>query len=340
MLDPPPEVLARVLATLPAFAGIAAGDLVPLRRKGLAHRHWLIGATRQLLRVPTRSQLDLAPAANLAQQVASFGRAAPSGRTPALHAVIPPGPDLPFGALVIEEIVGRPPRLPGDAPALAATLAAIHAAPLPEAAARLPLADPPNPFAAALSQVARLLAESGGTSIANAAAAEIADEHAWVESFARDGARRLPPPPKTLIVTDAHPGNFLIAGEHAVFLDLEKAQYGCPAMDLAHASLRPSARWDPDCDHVWTAAETAGFVAGWCAAAGPSLAAAVQPWLLPYRRLVWLRTTAMYWRRLSREDVLAPLEPGVARHAAAIMADALDPLTIAAVRAEWLATGS
>jgi hypothetical protein len=333
MLDPPPEALARALASLPAFAGVAPGDLVPLRRKGLAHRHWLIGATRQLLRVPTRSQLDLAPAANLAQQVASFGRAAASGRTPALYAVIPPGADLPFGALVIEEIAGRPPLL-------AATLAAIHVVPLPEAAFRPPLADPPNPFAAALSQIARMLAESGGAEIAADAEAEIADEHAWLAGFARDGAKRLPPAPKTLIVTDAHPGNFLIAGEHAVFLDLEKAQYGCPAMDLAHATLQPSARWDPDCDHVWTAGETAGFVVAWCTAAGPSLAAALQPWLMPYRRLVWLRTTVMYWRRLSRPDVLAPLEPGVARHAGAIMADALDPRTIAAVRAEWLASDS
>jgi hypothetical protein len=340
MLDPPPEALARALATLPAFAGMAGSELVPLRRKGLAHRHWLIGATRQLLRVPTRSQLGLAPAANLAQQVAGFGRAAASGRTPALHAVIPPGPDLPFGALVVEEIAGRPPRLPDDAPLLAATLAAIHAAPLPEPAARPPLADPPSPFAAALSQIARMLAESDGASIAPAAAAEIADEHAWVAAFARDGAKRLPPAPKTLVVTDAHPGNFLIAGEHAMFLDLEKAQYGCPAMDLAHASLRPSARWDPDCDHVWTAAETAGFVAAWSTAAGPALAAALQPWRVPYRRLVWLRTTAMYWRRLSRPEVLAALEPAVARHAAAIIADALDPRTIAAVRAEWLASVS
>jgi hypothetical protein len=159
-------------------------------------------------------------------------------------------------------------------------------------------------------------------------------------AFARDGVRRLPPAPKTLIVTDAHAGNFLVAGERAVFLDLEKAQYGCPAMDLAHASLRPSARWDPDCDHVWTAGETASFVASWSTAAGSSLAAAVQPWLLPYRRLVWLRTTAMYWRRLSRADVLAALEPAMARHAAAIIADALDPRTIAAARAEWLASGS
>lgn len=338
MLDPPPTALARVLSAFPAFAGIAPGDLVPLRRKGLAHRHWLIGATRQLLRVPTRSQLGLAPAANLAQQVASFERAAASGRTPALHAAIPPGPDLPFGALVIDAIDGRPPRLPGDAPRLASTLAAIHAARLPEPASRPPLADPPNPFAAALSQIARLLAERGGAAIARAAAAAIADEQEWLESFVRDGAGRLPPPPKTLIVTDAHPGNFLIAGEQAVFLDLEKAQYGCPAMDLAHASLRPSARWDPDCDHVWTAHETAGFIAAWRAAAGTGLADALEPWLMPYRRLVWLRTTAMYWRRLSRAEMLAPLDPAVARHAAAVMADALDPRTIAAVRAEWLAS--
>src|SRR5262245_18742135 len=106
MIDPSPEALARALAPLPGFSGIATADLVALRRKGLAHRHWRIAASGFLLRVPTHSQLGLAPAANLAQQVAGFRRTGSSGRTPALRAVIPPGSDPPFGALVIEEIRG------------------------------------------------------------------------------------------------------------------------------------------------------------------------------------------------------------------------------------------
>ena len=39
----------------------------------------------------------------------------------------------------------------------------------------------------------------------------------------------------TLVLTDTHPGNFLIRPDgQAVIVDLEKALYGSPGIDLAH----------------------------------------------------------------------------------------------------------
>ena len=36
------------------------------------------------------------------------------------------------------------------------------------------------------------------------------------------------------------------AAGRAVFVDLEKALYGSPAVDLAHASIYTSTMWDPE----------------------------------------------------------------------------------------------
>lgn len=333
---PDPATLLRALANLPAFAGLAPADLNALALKGLAHRHWRLGATGALLRVPVRAPAGADPALLLAQQVAGFARAQASGHVPRLIAVLPPSDELPFGALVVEAIDGRTPRLPDDATALASALAAIHGLMMPAPHSRAPLPDAADSFAATLAQIERQVGECGGAQLAADAARQIDAELAWARGFAAAAAER-PLPPKALILTDTHAGNFLVRDDgRAIFVDLEKAQYGCPAIDLAHTTLRPSARWDRDGDHVWTPAETASFVAAYLDRTGPQRAAALRPWLLPFRRLVWLRTTTMYWRRLSRADFTAALAPDIADHVRAVIADALAPETIAGVRAEWL----
>jgi hypothetical protein len=72
---------------------------------------------------------------------------------PALHGVLPPSEALPRGALLVEEIVGRPARLPDDLPALAQSLAALHALPLPPAAGRPPLRADADPLQALSHEV-------------------------------------------------------------------------------------------------------------------------------------------------------------------------------------------
>ena len=82
----------------------------------------------------------------MAHQATAFTRAAPSGHTPNLLGTLAPGPDLPMGALLVEEINGRPPRLSQDFPAIAKALAAIHA---------LPSEPAPNPITSTVQVIER-----------------------------------------------------------------------------------------------------------------------------------------------------------------------------------------
>jgi len=92
-----------------------------------------------LARIPKQSQMQLDAAHNLAYQRACFERAAAGGHTPALHGCLAPSVHLPRGALLVDEIMGRPAQLPGDLNAIASALASLHALPLPDASARPPL---------------------------------------------------------------------------------------------------------------------------------------------------------------------------------------------------------
>ena len=122
----------------------ADASIEPLPDSGLAHAHLRLAGTGVLARVPKQSQMDLPALANLDYQAACFTRAAAGGHAPRLLGVLPPSAGLPRGALLVEEIVGRPARLPQDLPAIVDALAVMHSLPLPEAAQRAPLLDPPT----------------------------------------------------------------------------------------------------------------------------------------------------------------------------------------------------
>jgi len=320
---PTRAALAAALRPLPATAGIAADDLEKLADKGLAHAHWRIARRGLLLRVPRAGD-----AAAVARQEAAFTRAAPSGHVPRLHARLPATADLPGGALVVEEIDGMPPRLPGDLGAIAAALAAIHGLPLP--AIPDPLPAPADPLAELLATVERNL---GRARLDPASAAVVAAERDWARGFLRTGRNRLPAAPRALTLADTHPGNFLIRRDgRAVFLDLEKAGYGHPAVDLAHATLAVSVAWDADCAAPLSSDDLAAFHAAYFSAGGDQ---ALGPWLIPCRRLVWLRTTAFYARAAAEPDLLAGLAPAIRAHVEAIIAAHLQPRAMIQAVAEW-----
>ncbi|HEY0836047.1 MAG TPA: aminoglycoside phosphotransferase, partial [Azospirillum sp.] len=115
--------LPTILTRLPAFADLTAADLEPMPLKGVAHDHVRLKGRGVVARIPRWSQVGLDAAANLAHQAAAFARAAPGGHTPELVAVLEPEPGLPMGALLVGEVVGRPPRLPADMAAIAEALA-------------------------------------------------------------------------------------------------------------------------------------------------------------------------------------------------------------------------
>lgn len=328
--------LHTALTRLPDFATLPAEALEPMPLKGVAHDHVRLRGYRLVARVARWSQMGLPPEAALDHQAAAFRRAEPSGHTPSLVAVLPPEPGLPMGALLVSEIAGRPPRLPDDMPAVARALAALHRMPLPVPGERTPLPAPADPVAATLAHVERQADWFDRAGLAPAARTAIAAE--------LEEARRFPadfPQPCTLVGSDVHPGNFLIDGNgegegKAWFTDLEKLQYGHPAIDLAHASLPTSTRWDREVDAELAPGEVAAFLAAWETAVPPALADAVRPWLKPLRRLTWLRTLSWMARWKVEGAVLSPGMPEpLRRHMDGHVAAILRPDSIERVRGEW-----
>jgi hypothetical protein len=128
---------------------------------------------------------------------------------------------------------------------------------------------------------------------AGAIAAEMAALARMVEAPAR--------PPRTLITFDAHPGNFLIRPDgRAILVDLEKARYAYPPLDLAHATLYTSTTWDVASSAVLAVDDTAAAHRTWTTAMGAP-AAAFGAWHVPLRRAMWLWsvTWCAKWRALS-----------------------------------------
>lgn len=341
--------LHRRLLDLDGLSGLALGDVEPLPGSGLAHDHLRLRGTGMLLRVPKQSQLALGAAANLSYQAACFRRSTPSGHVPRLLAELRPGPDLPMGALLVEEIRGRPPDLPRDVPAIARALAAIHALPVPGPAARPPLRDHADPLGETLAEVLAQAAHLPEAGLSPDAAREIRDELDWAEAFARRPDR----PPVALISFDAHPGNFLVKPSgRAVLVDLEKGRYGAPGLDLAHATLYTSTTWDVATSAALSPDEVAEAYRVWLGRVPPALAEASRPWLLPLRRVMWLwsATWCAKWLVLSRRRALAAKheadraedwsselsDPSLVSHVAGRVAHYLDPSTMRRVRADWL----
>lgn len=325
MSSPPRSAVPgrRVLAAALQAEGLAIrpASLEELPRVGLAHRHWRLRGRGLVLRVPIRA--DGAEA--LARQAAVFERTAASGHTPTLHATIPPSRALPGGALLVEAVGGEVPRLPEDLPAIAAALAAIHALPVPPR--RAPIPAPADSFAATLALAGANLAR-GAAALTPETRALLDGELRWARGFAREHAAALRAAPRALIVTDAHPRNFLIARDpasgrdRAVCLDLERGQYACPAIDLAHAVLPMAIAWS-GADERLTAAQRRRFLDLYFRHRGTAASRALRRWLAPFARLVALRTAAAYaaFRASGAERVL---EPAARQRARRAIAEALD----------------
>ena len=261
----------------------ADAALQPLPDQGLAHAHVRLAGSGVLARIPKQSQMNLAAADNLAYQAACFERASDSGHAPRLHGVLPPSHALPRGALLVEEITGRAARLPQDLGAIAQALAAIHTLPMPVPAARAPLLDPDDPLALLRGEIEAQAVHFDAAGLAPRARAAIDAQRRALDRLCAASGR----PPKRLIAFDAHPGNFIVRADgRAVLVDLEKARYSLPPLDLAHATLYTSTTWDVASHAVLTLDEVRAFQQHWLAhCAG---ADAWGAWLVPLRAAMWL----------------------------------------------------
>lgn len=278
---------------------LAAGAPEPMPDKGLAHWHFRLPGTGWIARVPKQSQMDLPAEANLAYQSACFLRAAPSGHTPKLLGVLSPSTHLPRGAFLVEEVVGRPARLPADLNAIMDALAAIHALPLPPKEVRQPLLDPADSLQALLREVDTQAAHLDAAGLARASRAGIDA----VRESVRAGTVLARATPKRLIAFDAHPGNFLLRDNGvAVLVDLEKARYGMTSLDVAHATLVTSTTWDVESSTELSAAEVIGAYRHWALAVGAGAAGAGRDWVLARAAMwLWSVTWCAKWRVLSQQ---------------------------------------
>ena len=278
----------------------AERPLVPLPDKGLAHDHVRLQGTGVLTRIPKQSQLGLTARDNLDYQRACFERAAVSGHTPVLQCVLLPSTQLPRGALLVQEIVGRAAHLPQDLPALARALAALHALPLPEPSACAPLLNAADPLQSMAHEIDAQAAHLVAARLPAAVEKAIERERQRLQTCVSSPHR----PARCLIAFDAHPGNFIVQPDgRAVLVDLEKCRYAHPGLDLAHATLYTSTTWDVDTHAVLTVDDVLGFYAAWGQAVGP-IATGAQPWYGPLRRAMWLWsiTWCAKWRALSVES--------------------------------------
>lgn len=265
----------------------------PLPDTGLAHLHLRLAGAGLLLRCPKQSQMNLDASSHLRYEAACFERAAPSGHTPRLHAVLPPAPDLPRGALLVDAVEGRPVQLPRDLAALSTTLAALHRLPLPARSQRAPLLAPAHPVQALAAEIetqAALLPQAG---LDPRVRHILEGERERLQRLAAGAAA----PPVSLISFDAHPGNYVVRSDgRAVLVDLEKARYGPPPLDLAHATLYTSTTWDVASHAVLDDVEVLDFHRSWLAQMPDG--DAQRPWIAPLRRAMWLwsLTWCAKWR--------------------------------------------
>jgi hypothetical protein len=319
-------------------------DGVKLPATGTAHGHVRL-ADGRLARIAYAYEDDPTAAARLHVQAEGFCHLQPAGRTPRLHEVIEPQPGLPGGALIVDYIDGHSPGLPGELDAMAETLAAIHSLPLPADGSPIPRLK--NPFLETLDGI-----ELNATRFLDKAVpdpgsrAEIAEELTLMRGMAREVGTRAQP--LTMALADTHPGNFIVdrAGI-AWFVDLEKVHVGSAAIDLAHATLPTSTLWASADGRPLTSDEVKGFHATYLDLIGRTEADALRPWLVPMRRLTWLRTTLFMarWRLQTRapRDPSDPsqwsdagLDPSIRALYDRRIDQCFDRAAIQAIRAEWL----
>ncbi|MDP1908180.1 MAG: hypothetical protein Q8K85_07765 [Hyphomicrobium sp.] len=338
------DALLAALRERPRFADLTSDDLEPLPATGTAHGHVRLPGGL-IARVAYAHEGDPGAAARLEVQAAAFRLLAPSHCTPVLHDVLPPREGLPGGALIVDRIVGHIPALPRDLGAMAASLAVIHS--LEKPPANSPIPRQKNPFLETLEVVEKNALHFLDKAVPDQGArAEIVEELRLMRGMAPDFAER--PQPLTIALADTHPGNFIVGADGlAWFVDLEKVHVGSPAIDLAHATLPTSTLWHPEVGKILTTGQVAGFYAQYLARIGEARAAELEPWLVPMRRLTWLRTTMFMarWRVQTRQPrdpddagqwSDAGLEPAMKAHLQARIDQCLGRDQVRAIREEWL----
>lgn len=270
-----------------------SSDLEMLEDLGLAHWHYRLVGKKKLLRVPKQSQMNLTPAKNLQYEGCCYQLCHPSGVTPIIFDIIKPTKNLPLGALVIEEIIGREIILKRDFLKIAKSLAALHS--LSKPSKNTILFTPQNPIKAMLDEVteqASFLSQSAvGKKVEKIVLTQL--------DFVKNNFKRLKIEkyPISLISFDCHPSNFIIDSlKRAILVDLEKCRFSYAAFDLAHASNYTSTTWGKSAEelnkNILDETEIIEFYKTWLQNVPIEFAKKSLPFFVDLKILMWLWSTS------------------------------------------------
>ncbi|MCC7275201.1 MAG: hypothetical protein IT561_21215, partial [Alphaproteobacteria bacterium] len=327
---------------LAPFADLARDELAPLPARGLSNRHVRLGDRGWIVRIPCGRLHGMNARTTIDYQATSFLRLAPSGSVPSLRAVLWPASDLPRGGLVVREVRGPLAHPVDDLPAIAQSLAAIHALPPPPGATWSPLIALVDPIRHLHSVARGFWRAVPPPALPAATVAAIAEELRWADTMAAAAGRQ----PRCLVVTDPHHENFVMAASgRAVLVDVEQVYYGLPAVDVAAATLPRALGWHGDFARVPEGGAVLAFERAWLARLPAVIAAAVRPWLRPARRLLWLAQFGdAVTKCLASDDRpgsgIAAMDAGTRERMAAGVRAYAAPDVVARLRAQWLGPGA
>ena len=338
------EQLHKALSKYAIFSQLKKDNLNLMTTKGLVHDHvWIkpdsCNNHSMMVRVPRLSQFGLDPRENLKYQSACFSLASLSNHTPKLILVVEPSACLPMGALVVEYIEGKNIVLPKDLNGMAECFARVHSLKTPENSEHFGLIYHIDPIVGVVNTIKEQ------SKFINDATGDIQvqkilnEEVEWASEFARQNSNLHPPP--RLCLTDTHPGNFLTDTSGKVFfVDLEKALYGSPAIDLGHATILTSTLWDFDVQVELPRNDIVNFYRAYLNFLPVNLKDEIKPWLMPMRRLAWIRSVTWSCKWSARKQRSDQTENGlrgqIQKHIAKRLAAFVDLKTITSVRSEWV----
>lgn len=251
-----------------------------------------------VLRINTGSQMHLDD--QIAYEYAALCDLAPSGRTPRPLFCDDTRSALPYGALVMEWLPGRPLRYETDLPQAAAILADIHALPVPQGSRLL---RPDDPVGSIYEECLSMSAHYFSWDKADPAVCRLLD--AMIAEIGRLVRESGAPGLRCMVNTELNSGNFLIqAGGHSHLVDWEKPLISEPCQDLGHFLAPTTTLWKTDT--VLGPAEIGAFVRQYEAALRGRLDAAMLRARLPVyftvtclRGITWC---AMALREYDRPD--------------------------------------
>ena len=338
------ECLHRALSKYDIFSHLEKDDLKVATTKGLVHDHVLLRSDnfsdyQMVVRIPRLSQFGLEPKENLKYQAACFSAASPSNHTPKLILVVEPSANLPMGALVVEHIKGKNIVLPSDLNGMAECFARVHSLQTPETPDHSELLyhiDPIRGVVNTINEQSKFINEATSDPEVQKI---LREEVEWASDFANQNSNLHPP--HRLCLTDTHPGNFLVdASGKVFFVDLEKALYGSPAIDLGHATILTSTLWDFDIQVELSRNDIINFYQAYLDFLPVNLKNEIRPWLMPMRRLAWIRSTTWSCKWSTRKQDSGEIEEGlrgqIQNHIVKRLASFVDLKTINSVRSEWI----